>query len=359
MLRSAGAVPAGESDVRDAAHRSRHAGLRRGHWRGPVRYGSRPGLAGGELLEGLLSGPGADRHGPRPGRVREPGVSGRQGVGGRPPFRGDETLPRRDGGRPGHFFRSVAAAEGPVGAWLHPPRSSGRRTCGSTPKRPRASGWWRCWRFHRSNNPTESTGRKHASPCPRESCSSPASSPSRPCGASSPTSRRRPASSRGRRPADHRRRPADDRLGRPPPARAGGRRPRHPARLLPRRRWPRCPVPDGRPGRARPEGPARPARVLRHAAAAGREATARTTSRSSPRSTTPRALRATRSWRMARRYRDERGRRDRPRLRPRRHLGRRRRRGAGAARRGLPRLDRQLRPRRGRARPSRPGPSWC
>ena len=84
MLRAAGATPAGQSACETLRSRGRHAGVRDRHRRGPVRHGSGPGAAGGQLREGLLPGPGADRHGPRPGRVRQPGVPRREGAGGRP-----------------------------------------------------------------------------------------------------------------------------------------------------------------------------------------------------------------------------------------------------------------------------------
>ena len=142
-----------------------------------------------------------------------------------------------------------------------------------------------------------------------------------PAAASSPTSPRGRVRRRRRRPADHRRRPDDRRLGRPPPHRPAGRRPRHPARACAAATSARWPTAAGVPVERGPKdlrdlpeyfGTAvRPAAGLRRA----------TTSTSSPRSTTPRSCRSTRSCAEARRYRAERGRRDRPRLRPRRRRG--------------------------------------
>ena len=116
--------------------------------------------------------------------------------------------------------------------------------------------------------------------------------------------------------------------------RPGRRRPRRPARPV-RRRPGRRRRPRRRPRRARPEGPARPARVLRHDRRPAARLRRVTTSKSSPRSTTPRACRATSCWRRRARYRADGADVIDLGCDPGDDLGRRRRRGAGAARRGL------------------------
>ena len=96
-----------------------------------------------------------------------------------------------------------------------------------------------------------------------------------------------------------------------------------------------------RPGR-------RPARGLRRAS----------TSRSSPRSTTPRGSRSDEILAKADRFAAEGADRIDLGCDPGGPWAGRRRRGRGPARPGLPGLDRQLRPGRGRPRPSRRGPTW-
>ena len=60
--------PANPRSIRCGSKPARR--LRHRHRRESLCYGSRPRVAGRELFEGLLSRPGTDRHGPRPGRLR-------------------------------------------------------------------------------------------------------------------------------------------------------------------------------------------------------------------------------------------------------------------------------------------------
>ena len=148
------------------------------------------------------------------------------------------------------------------------------------------------------------------------------------------------------------------RLGRPPPGGPAGDRPRHPPRPLPGR--PRAGRREGR-GVAVELGPEDLRDLPRHFG----QADARLEGygafdieilaeiNHAPRLDPRRA-----SLDEADRFVARGGRPDRPGLRPRRPVGRGRRRGRGPARRGHPRLDRQLRPgrgRRGRRRRGRPG----